>query len=175
VRRGFSSGWWDDSKERTGERVEKEGRERRERSRKERGQEKDKKVEEARQGKPNCLWAQTKARVCEGGKRREGTNERTGKMDNLSQTHVVMAMCMDTHKKESCGGGHWWSTWTVGCGDDDYDTPNNPKHPNGPETKFSHHHHHHHQEDPPTQDYALSFIICLFAVAGRMISRDNGV
>lgn len=35
-------------------------------------------------------------------------------MDNLSQTHVVMAMCMDTHKKESCGGGgHWWSTWTV--------------------------------------------------------------
>ena len=55
-----------------------------------------------------------------------------------------------------------------GCGgDDDYDTPNNPKHPDGPKSRFSHHHH---QEDAPTQDFALSSMIYLFTVLQRMIS-----
>ena len=115
------------------------------------------------------------------GERNERTNERTNgqarkaKMDNLSQTHVVMAMCMDTLIKRNLvvvvTGG---STWTVVVVTTITTLPNNPKHPNGPKSKFSHHHHHHHhQEDPPTQDYALSFVIYLFTVAQRMISRDN--
>jgi len=119
-RRRFSSGWWDDSKERTEERVEKRRVGRQRRSRKDRGQAgqvKDKKVE-ARQGKPNCGLKTGRERAREG--RGEGTNERASErgqrwitcLRHTLYEYSSMAMCMDTHKKESCGWStSWWLWW----------------------------------------------------------------